>query len=105
MKTQVVDNTRSFVAHTVEAVSANAFTGKPNRACDAIYAVEFQRCQVKTFSDFLYHALIAGRTLYGVFFQDCFGFFRIPDVGDIFPVDGVKVSSFDPAVIKSALVQ
>ena len=55
MKTQVVDNTRSFVAHTVEAVSANAFTGKPNRACDAIYAVEFQRCQVKTFSDFLYH--------------------------------------------------
>ena len=70
MKTQVVDNTRSFVAHTVEAVSANAFTGKPNRACDAIYAVEFQRCQVKTFSDFLYHALIAGRTLYGVFFQD-----------------------------------
>ena len=41
----------------------------------------------------------------GVFFQDCFGFFRIPDVGDIFPVDGVKVTPFDPAVIKSGFFQ
>ena len=36
-----------------------------------------------------------------VFFQDRFGFFRVSDVSDVFPVDGMKVTRFDPGVEKS----
>ena len=73
---------------------------EPIKEIGSSYPVKFHQIAYQMFIDYRRRD-----TTDSVFLQYAFRLFRVSYVGDVFPVDGVEISPFDPAIKETGFLK